>query len=78
VLQFHMLPCVFFLIVMRSMQMVKWHIVMSFVFMFMCTDKQHLLSMEFCLNVCEIGQIFVAGSFGFILLFTFYCSIVET
>jgi len=36
----------------------------------MCTDKQDLLSVNFHLN--EFCQIFVADSFGFALLFTFY------
>jgi hypothetical protein len=42
----------------------------------MCTDKEDLLSVKFHLN--EFSQIFVADSFGFALLFTFYCSIVDS
>jgi len=42
----------------------------------MCTDKQDLLSVKFHLN--EFSQIFVGDSFGFELLFTFYCSIVDS
>ena len=42
----------------------------------MCTDKQDLLLMKFNLN--EFCLIFVADRFGFALLFTFYCSIVES
>jgi len=41
-----------------------------------CTDKEDLLSVKFYLN--EFFQIFVADSFGFALLFTFYCSIVKS
>jgi len=42
----------------------------------MCTDKQDLLSVKFHIN--EFCQIVVADRFGFVLLFTFYCSIVES
>jgi len=42
----------------------------------MRTDKQELLSVKFHLN--EFCQTFVADRFGFALLFTFYCSIVES
>jgi len=42
----------------------------------MCRDKQDLLLVKFHLN--EFSQIFIADSFGFELLFTFYCSIVES
>ena len=41
-----------------------------------CTDKQDLLSLKFHLN--DFCQIFVADSFGFVLLFTFYCGFVES
>ena len=42
----------------------------------MCTDKQDQLSVKFHLNECS--QIFVADSFGFALLFIFYCNIDES
>ena len=42
----------------------------------MCRDKQDLLSVKF--NLSEFSQIFVSDSFGFALLFTFYCSIVQS
>jgi len=41
----------------------------------MCTDEQDLLSVKFHLN--EFSQIYIADSFEFALLFTFYCSIVD-
>ena len=66
--------CVFFLSVIRSTQMVRWPVLMSL----MCTDKQVLVLVKFLLNGYPFCQIFVADSFGFALLFTFYCSIVVT
>jgi len=42
----------------------------------MCTDKQDLLSVKFHLN--ELSQNFVSDSFVFALLFTFYCSTVDS
>jgi hypothetical protein len=39
----------------------------------MCTDKQDLLSVKLHLN--EFSQIFIADSFVFALLFTFYGSV---
>jgi len=41
-----------------------------------CTDKQDMLSVKFHLN--EFCKIFVAEKFGFALLFTFYCGIVDS
>ena len=40
-----------------------------------CTDKQHMYSVKFHLN--DFSQIFVANSFAFALLYTFYCIILE-
>jgi hypothetical protein len=42
----------------------------------MCTDKKDLLSVKFHLN--SFSNIFIADSFGFALLFTFNCSIVDS
>jgi len=55
--------------------MVRWRTIMFLLCPIVCTDK-HLLSVKFHLN--EFCQIFVADSFGFALLFTFYCTIVES
>jgi len=44
----------------------------------MCTDKQDLVSVKFCWNGYEFWKIFAADSFVFALLFTFYCSIVDS
>jgi len=41
-----------------------------------CTDKQDLFSVKFHQN--EFSMIFVADAFEFALLFTFYCSIVDS
>jgi hypothetical protein len=41
-----------------------------------CTDKQDLLSVKFHLNEC--CHISVAHRFVFVLLFTFYCSTVDS
>ena len=42
----------------------------------MCTDKQDLLLVKFHLNRSEFCCIFAADTFGFTLLFTFYCNVV--
>jgi len=42
----------------------------------MCRYKQDLLLVKFHLSRCEFCHIFAADTFGFTLLFTFYCNVV--